>query len=410
MSLASALIKVWNDCAAALASSGYAFFTIEANIVCIIILGVLFFRQQTSSDQTEAGVIWVKLLLVQIIYCLSWIFRVLSDASIFPDSLAAQYTFAAVNMSLFSLTCWQIFMYSELSQKSELLTTFSSKALSAIPLAFNVVMLIFSPFTGFYWDISDGMLARGRLYFLMLAVSVGYPVLSVVITLLRRQRMSRYERGAMPLAAVCAIAFVVFGLLQAVNWKIPILCYVMVIADIFVHLSYADSLVSVDPLTQIPNRNGLFRRLSQRLGQADPDSLHVFAVDVDDLKGINSQHGRTEGDHALIITAEALKKFCAEEHPCEVYRYHGDEFIIVADIHDKEELELFVEHIRNYVSNAAISHRLPYHLRVSIGWSKYEQFSRMETVSGLIDEAVRALIERKEQKKFQAVWQRAGQE
>lgn len=410
MSLASALIKVWNDCAAAFDSSGYAFFTIEANLVCMIILAVLFFRQQTSSDQTEAGVIWVKLLLVQIIYCLSWIFRVLSDASIFPDSLAAQYTFAALNMSLFGLICWQIFMYSELSQKSELLTTFSSKALSAIPLAFNFLMLIFSPFTGFYWDISSGVLVRGRLYFLMIAMCIGYPALAVLMTLLRRQRMSRYERGAMPLATVCASAFMVFVFLQILNWKIPILCYVMVITDIFVHLSYADSLVSVDPLTQIPNRNGLIRRLSQRLGQADPENLHVFAVDVDDLRGINSQHGRTEGDHALIITAEALKKFCAEEHPCEVYRYHGNEFIIVADIYDKEELELFVEHIRNYVSNASISHRLPYHLRVSIGWSKYEQFSRMETVSGLIDEAGRALIEGREQRNFQAVWQHTGQE
>ena len=402
MSLASALIKVWNEGAAALSSSGYAFFTIEANLVCMIILGVLFFRQQTSSDQTEAGVIWVKLLLVEIIYCLSWIFRVLSDVSLFPDSIAAQYTFAALNMSLFNVICWLIFLYSELSQKSELLTTFSSKAFSAIPLAFNVFMLIVSPFTGLYWDISAGVLARGRVYFLMLAVSIGYPVLSVIITILRRQGMSRHERGILPLATMCALALSVFGLLQVVNWKIPLICYMMVIADIFVHLSYADSLVSVDPLTQIPNRNGLISTLNERLGQADPESLYVFAVDIDDLRGINSQHGRTEGDQALIITAEALRKFRDEEHPCIVARYYGDEFIIAAEINGKEELELFTEHIRNYVSNASIAHRLPYHIS--------EQFSRTETVSGLIEEADRALGERREQRKFQAVWQRSGQE
>ena len=172
MSLASALIKLWADSAAALESSGYALFNIEANLVCMIILGVLFFRQQTSSDQTEAGVIWLKLLLVQLVYCLSWIFRVLSDVSLFPDSIAAQYTFAALNMSLFGVICWLVFMYSEMSQKSELLAAFSSKAFSAIPLVFNVFMLIVSPFTGLYWDISGGVLARGRVYFLMLAVSI----------------------------------------------------------------------------------------------------------------------------------------------------------------------------------------------------------------------------------------------
>ena len=410
MSLASSLIKLWTDSTAAFASSGYAIFTVEANLVCIVIIAVLCFRQHTSSDQSEAGVIWVKLLLVQVIYCISWIFRVFSDVSIFLDSLSAQYTFAAVNLALFNVLCWMIFMYSELSQKSELLSSFRSKIFSALPLLFNIIMLILSPVTMFYWDMSGGTLARGRLYFLMLAMCLGYPVLSVVITLLRRRKMSRYERGALPLATLCSTIFIVFGALQVLNWKLPILCYVMVIADIFVHLSYADSLVSVDPLTQIPNRNGLIRRLTERLGQDDPDSVYVFAVDVDNLRGINSYHGRAEGDQALIITAEALRKFRDEEHPCSISRYQSDEFIIFTDIYDKEELELFTEHIRNYVSNASIAHRLPYHLRVSIGYARYEQFSRTETVSGLIEEADRALVEGREQRNFQAAWQSAGQE
>ncbi len=56
------------------------------------------------------------------------------------------------------------------------------------------------------------------------------------------------------------------------------------------------------------------------------------------------------------------------------------------------------------MNNAGISERLPYHLRVSIGWAKYEAFSRTETISGLIGEADRALIDWKEQQKFQSVW------
>ena len=410
MSLPAALIKLWRDSAAAFASSGYAFFTIEANFVCIIILAVLFYRQQNSSDQTEAGVIWVRLILVQIVYCLSWIFRVLSDIYIFPGSLSAQYTSVALNMALFCAICWLIFMYSELSQESNLLVNFRSKAFSALPFIFNILMLITSPLTGLYWDLSGETITRGRLYPLMLAICIGYPVLSVINTLLRRRKMSRYERGALPLATLCSLFFVTFGLLQSINWKIPLICYAIVIADIFVHLSYADSLVSVDPLTHIPKKNGLIRELSQRIGQVNSESIHVFAVDIDNLREINSSHGRTEGDHALVITAEALKKFQTEEHPCEVYRYHGDEFIITADIHDNDELELFVEHIRNYVSNASISHRLPYYLKVNIGCAKYEQFSRTETISGLIEEADRALVDGREQRKFQASWQKAGQE
>ena len=81
--------------------------------------------------------------------------------------------------------------------------------------------------------------------------------------------------------------------------------------------------------------------------------------------------------------------------------------MIAADINDAEERELFIEHIRNYISNAAMSKKLNCHIRVSIGWAKYEPYSRTETISGLLEEADRAMTESKEQKKFQTMWNAA---
>ncbi len=400
----SALIQLWRDTSAAFASTGYAFFTVQANIVCLVILAVLFYRQQDSADQTDAGIIWSRLLILQMFYCLSWIFRVLDDVSLVPGNITSQYFFAAVNLLLFSVMCWMVFVHTELYQKSDLLDTLDAKILFFLPCLFNIIMLILSPFTGFYFDISGAFMTRGILYPLMLCLSAGYPAVSVIITVMRRRKMTRYERDAASLAAIYPAVFAVFGPLQSMNWKMPMLCYVIVIADIFVNLSYTDSLILTDHLTKIPNKNGLMQHLAARLAQENPEGLHVFAVDVDDLGGINSSHGRLEGDHALVLVSEALQKFRKNEHDCYISRYYGDEFILTADILDNEELDLFIEHIRNYVSNMAMSARLHYHLRVSIGWAKYEQFSRTETISGLIEEADRSLLEDREQKRFQNMW------
>ncbi len=400
----SPLFTLWLDSSAAFASTGYAFFTVQANIVCIIILAVLFYRQQDSSEQTDAGIVWSRLLILQIIYCLSWIFRVLDDVSLLPGNLASQFFFAAMNLVLFFVMCWMVFVHTELYQKSTLLDSFAAKALIFLPCLINTIMLMLSPFTGFYFDISGDTMTRGTLYPLMLALSVGYPAMSVITTILRRKRMTRYERDAASFAAIYPAVFAIFGPLQSLNWKMPLLCYVIVIADIFVNLSYTDSLILTDHLTKIPNRNGLMQHLAARLGQVNPEGLHVFAVDIDDLGGINSSHGRLEGDHALVLVAEALQKFRKNEHDCYISRYYSDEFILTADIQDREELELFIEHIRNYVSNMAMSARLNYHLRVSVGWARYEQFSRTETISGLIEEADRSLLEDREQKRFQSIW------
>ena len=401
MSLASALMTIWQDGAAAFSSSGYSFFTLEANLVCIIILAIIFNRQQNSSDQTEAGIVLVRLLFIQIIYCLSWMLRVLSDISIIPGNLASQYVFTALNIAIFSVICWQVFVYAELYQKSHTLELLTTRILVAVPCVINIFMLIVSPFTGLYFDISGDTMTRGILYPLMIILCVGYVIFSMCLNLVRRSRMTRYERDSFPLMAVYPAFFAVFGTLQTLNWKMPLVCYAIVIADILVYLSYTDSLVSVDPLTQIANRNGLVKHLAELLKQGNPETLHVFAVDLEDVSAINSTHGRIEGDRALVLTASALKKLSEEEHKCYVSRYYGDEFIVTAEINDNEERDLFVEHIHNYVNNAGISEHLHYHLRVSIGWSKYEAFSRTETISGLISEADRALTEMKEQHRFQ---------
>lgn len=408
MSLTSALVKAWQDGAAAFTGSGYALFCIEANISCIIILAILFNRQQNSSDQTEADIIWGRLLFVQILYCLSGICRVLADIGIFPQTYLSQYVITSLNLCLFGCMCWLIFLYMERSQNSGFLESLEHKIFAAVPFCVHVIMLIMSLFEPYFIDLTEPRMKPGILFPVMLAVNLMYPLASAAAAVMRRRKMTRYEREAMPLTALYPATLAVFAPLQALNWRMPLLCYVIVISDILVSISHSDSMIRVDPLTKIPNRNGLMHSLSERLGTGNQETLHVFAVDVDGLETINSLYGRIDGDKTLILVSEALKKFQAEEHQCFISRYYGDEFILTADIQDKDERELFIEHIRNYVSNASIANRLPYYVRVSVGWSKYEQFSRTETIAGLIEEAEQALSENREQRRFQSMWRNSS--
>ena len=296
----------------------------------------------------------------------------------------------------------------EFYQYSEMMKSKRKRFLAALPFIFNTVMLAAAGFfPGMFADFSGRTYTRGVLYPVMMLINFAYPVAAVTLSIRRRAKMTRYERDTVPVMATYPAFFMVCGPLQDLNWRIPFLCYVIVVSDIFVYMSYADSLVSIDPLTKIPNKNALMQRLSERFRMGSPESLHVFAVDVDSLSKINSDYGRAEGDKVLILVANALKKFSTDEHKSDIFRYYGDEFIVAADIFDDNERELFTEHIRNYVSNAAMSANFPFHIRVSIGRAKYEPYSKTETISGLIDEAERMLDENKEQRSFQKIWQKA---
>ena len=395
MNLASAVSRIWNDAEFVFSSTGYSLFKIEANIVCTIVLAVLFHHQQNSSDQTEARVVWCRLLFAQTLHCFSWVLRVFVDVNIIPNTIMTQYIFTVLNTGLFNCTCWLVFVYTESYYDTKLLDSFAGKITASVPLIISIFILAVHPLFGI--DINNE-----AMNIIVLVLSLGYPFCAVIFSLFRRKFQKKRELPLYP------AFFFLFGFLQALNWKVPLMCYAILASDMFVYINYTDSLVSVDPLTKISNRNGLIRYLDERMNKGDAENLHVFAVDIDDLGSVNAQYGRTEGDHALNVTADALKKFRNEEHSCYVSRYHSDEFMIAADIAGADELELFTEHIRNYISNASITRGLAYHLRVSIGCSHYEKYSRTETVMGLIEEADRLMTENKEQRKFQSIWHRGA--
>ena len=408
MTLASAILRAWDECAAVFNATGYSFFKIEAHVVCTLVLIILFNYQLNSSDQTESRIAWFRLVFVQILYCISGIIRVFIDIEIIPKSPMSQYLGTAINFGLFVCICWLVFVYVELYQKSTLMNSLKNKILVVSPLIFTVIMLGIIPFTGLYSKITDEIMTSGTFFIFMFLMNLIYPLISLIFSIYRRKKMTKYERDTIPGIAIYYPAiFLICGPLQAFNWRVPFLCYAILVADIFVYINYADSLVSVDPLTKIPNKNGMIRYLSERLRELnneeneneDKNLLYVFAVDIDGLGTINSHYGRSEGDKVLILTARALKKFRDEAHTCYASRYYGDEFMIIAEIQDKDELEIFVEHIKNYINNAAVSEGLPYHLRVNIGWSVYKKFSKTESISGLIEEAEKMLDEKREQKR-----------
>ncbi len=392
------LSRLIQDTAAAFNSSGYAFFTIEAHIFCAVILIILFFRQQNFSDQKEARIIWSKILFAQFLYCLAKIFRVLVDVNIINNSPFLQYIAAFINFALFGFISWLVLMYSELYQDSKIFDSLRNKIISALPFAFNVIMLLLTPFTRLYLDISGSVMKEGSLLYLMLTLDLLYPVIALFLVYSRGRNSNKYE-----IAAIYPALFLIFAPAQLLNPRVPFLCFAMILADLLVYINYVDSLISIDPLTKISNRNGFIRDLTHKFMTEDRENLYLFAIDIEDLSAINSKFGRLEGDKALIITAQALKNFSEHEYSCYIARYYGDEFMISANLNNNE-IEIFTERIRNYISNEAAKNNLKFFLRVNVGFAKYENYSRTETISGLINESVRSLNESREQRRFNTAW------
>jgi diguanylate cyclase (GGDEF)-like protein len=119
-----------------------------------------------------------------------------------------------------------------------------------------------------------------------------------------------------------------------------------------------------DPLTGLGNRRSAERRLGAlRLG-VEPLSLAV--VDVDRFKEVNDECSHTHGDAVLRRVADLLREHSRTGD--EVYRWAGDEFLVVLPTATEQQAVVVMERLRSAVAAASWHDlQIPEPVTVSIG-------------------------------------------
>jgi diguanylate cyclase (GGDEF)-like protein len=116
--------------------------------------------------------------------------------------------------------------------------------------------------------------------------------------------------------------------------------------------TYRDALQSArkDALTKVGNRaafeEALAREvsLSRRRGQ----TLALLALDLDNFKSINDLHGHQTGDLVLQDTAARMQE--AVRATDQLFRYGGEEFVVLLSNADRHGAELVAERIRQAIA------------------------------------------------------------
>ena len=101
-----------------------------------------------------------------------------------------------------------------------------------------------------------------------------------------------------------------------------------------------------DSLTKLPNRHSLLNIVQLAINASDDNRqlLGIIFIDLDGFKDINDQYGHQMGDLLLQQVAQTLTKIFRSDD--KVFRYGGDEFVIVCErLENKEELEFLIERV-----------------------------------------------------------------
>ncbi len=113
-----------------------------------------------------------------------------------------------------------------------------------------------------------------------------------------------------------------------------------------------EQLASVDSLTGVPNRRALEQALNQQIHSQRESRLRqaLVVLDIDHFKDVNDQHGHRAGDIALSDLA-AILRFELRDND-KVFRFGGEEFVILVEASSRDALARFTERIRRAVYQA----------------------------------------------------------
>jgi diguanylate cyclase (GGDEF)-like protein len=159
-------------------------------------------------------------------------------------------------------------------------------------------------------------------------------------------------------------------------------------------LKYQEALrfSNTDNLTQTGNRSALINTMKREMDIAQQLSkpLSLIFIDIDHFKSINDQYGHHIGDEILGIVAQQITEMVRASD--RVFRYGGEEFIVVLDNTSLEGAQHLAERIRSVVENASLKLE--------------EQFIRVTLSLGvamlLQNESYTDLIKRADEAMFQA--------
>lgn len=127
-----------------------------------------------------------------------------------------------------------------------------------------------------------------------------------------------------------------------------------------------NELIFIDRLTGLYNREYL-TYLQHEAQKKKSELVAGIMLDLNGFKRINDNYGHSEGDAALILVADLLRKaFC--EYGI-VTRYAGDEFVVMLNTTDEQLITDLIAQANNIFEEENTTNDKPYQLSASMGYA-----------------------------------------
>ncbi len=135
----------------------------------------------------------------------------------------------------------------------------------------------------------------------------------------------------------------------------------------FNYMTRSRTLISQDPLSGVNNRVSFSKFINNVFISREHNGAYIVFIDIDHFKQINDTFGHIEGDEAISLVGKTLKSI-AGEHNAFVARMGGDEFVLIIQTQDEEQVKGIIQSISFELEERLIFSDKKYEVSVSCGY------------------------------------------
>lgn len=338
-----------------------SFLMMTADIISLMLLGTLYFsNKQRMSYDRDMEFIMRMMAITAISNVAGIVFHYFNlHSGLAPQTLVFLCgTWLFLGIVLFGYI-WVKFLVTHMN----IPFTAVRKGMYEAIILIACILLIINLFYPLIFSSSDGVYQRGPAYIVFFLFVAFYIVDSVVLYVRCRKKIATLKLFPVH---VCLVP-IMNGLVTQVLFKEIAITWTSVgIAVAGIMTALKNELIFIDRLTGLYNRAYLIY-LQQEAQKKKSEPIAGIMLDLNGFKQINDNYGHAEGDAALILVSDLLRRaFC--EYGI-VTRYAGDEFVVMLHTTDEQLITDLIAQAKDIFEEENKTNDKPYQLSASMGYA-----------------------------------------
>ena len=212
--------------------------------------------------------------------------------------------------------------------------------LGIIPGVLYTAVVVLNPFTKNIFDITvETGYVRGGLISVTYIIFYAYCAASIVVTVVNYRRIDHKIRRILAAFPVLAVLVII---VQQLYPDVILSGSAATCALLIIYLHLQNKQISLDYLTNLPNRRELLDMLELILKKPSREEFVLLVISLREFRNINNTCGQQQGDKFL----QDFSGFLGQVGPAgKVYRFSGDEFAVLFINKSEEQVTYCVREV-----------------------------------------------------------------